>query len=576
MQTFYRTHLCGTLNETYIGQKVKVTGWLRRLRDMGAILFIDLRDKTGWVQLFIPRESVLYPQAKNLQREYVLQIEGIVRKRESPNPHIPTGQIEIEVHQLNILNTSALPPFLIEEETDASEELRLRYRYLDLRRPPLQRNLSLRAQVVRAVRTYLDENGFTEIETPLLIRSTPEGARDFLVPARLQPGHFYALPQSPQLLKQLLIIAGFDRYYQIARCLRDEDYRGDRQAEFSQIDCEMAFVSQEDVLQTFEGMVRFVYEKVLGISLPPFPRLSHAEALKAYGTDKPDLRYSIKWIDITPWAQKQNVPFWQEAPYVTALHAPPLSRKQIDHLQNIAKMYQATLSYAHRDAEGMRSPLEKFSPNWNTYYETLKSEGNILKESTDLFVALPSTLPWELLGALRNALLPLLTPEKTWALAWIVDFPLFEKDENGDLIPAHHPFVLPYEEDISLLDTQPLAVRAHCYDLVINGNEIMSGSLRIHRPDLQRKIFSLLGLSAQAQAEKFGFLLEALSHGAPPHGGCAFGLDRWVMLLAGATSLREVIAFPKTAQGSDLMLGAPAPLDKAQIQMLQDHLKAAL
>lgn len=576
MQTFYRTHLCGTLNESHIGQKVKVAGWLRRLRDMGAILFIDLRDKTGWVQLFIPRESPLYPQAKNFQREYVLQAEGTVRKRESPNPHIPTGQIEIEVHQLIVLNTSVLPPFLIEEETDASEELRLQYRYLDLRRPPLQRNLLLRAQVVRAVRTYLDEKGFTEIETPLLIRSTPEGARDFLVPARLQPGRFYALPQSPQLLKQLLMIAGFERYYQIARCLRDEDYRGDRQAEFSQIDCEMSFVSQEDILQTFEEMVRFVYERVMGISLSPFPRLSHTKALATYGSDKPDLRYSIKWIDISPWARKQNVPFWQEATYITTLYAPPLSRKQLDHLQNIAKTYHATLSYAHRDGEVTRSPLEKFSPNWNAYYEILKSENIPLKEGTALFVALPPTLPWDLLGALRNALLPLLTPEKTWAPVWIIEFPLFEKDENGNLTPAHHPFVLPYEEDIPLLDTQPLSVRAHCYDLVINGNEIMSGSLRIHGPQLQRKILSMLGLSTQEQEEKFGFLLRALSHGAPPHGGCAFGLDRWVMLLAGATSLREVIAFPKTAQGSDLMLGAPAPIDPTQIHTLQDHLKAAL
>lgn len=558
--TSYRSHGCGELRPQHVGERIKVVGWVRRVRDLGHFVFVDLRDRSGILQLYAPVDSPCYAELKALGREWVIQAEGRLRLRESPNPALPTGQVELEVEKLVVLNRSQVPPFLIEDETDGQEELRLRYRYLDLRRPIMQRRLELRAEVLHTVRAYLRSRGFLEIETPMLIRSTPEGARDFVVPSRLRPGTFYALPQSPQLLKQLLMIAGYDRYFQIARCFRDEDYRGDRQAEFTQIDCELSFVTQAEILAIFEGLVREVYAKVLGIEIGEIPQLSYAEVMQRYGSDKPDLRYRHAWEEVTDWAQAQGVPFWAER-RVFWLWVPQgkASRKQIDRWQTLAKEQGArSLATVQKEGNSINSSLSKFFS-----LDALSLSGDGL----GVWVALDKDKPaFTALGAVRNAVLRDLSlpPEKPWAFLWVKDFPLFEEDEAGRLQAAHHPFVLPHPDDIDKIEEAPLAVRAQAYDLVINGYEILSGSLRCHTPELQMRIFRVLGFSEEVAREKFGFLLEALSYGAPPHGGCAFGLDRWVMLLSGGQSLRDVMAFPKTTSGADLMLQAPAPLDPAQ------------
>lgn len=555
--TSYRTHGCGELRPHHVGQRIRVAGWVRRVRDLGHFVFADVRDRTGILQLYARAESPLYATLRKLGREWVIQAEGTLRLRESPNPNLPTGQVELEVETLTVLNPSLTPPFLIEDETDGLEELRLQYRYLDLRRPVMQARLMLRARLLAVLREYLAKRGFLEIETPMLIRSTPEGARDFLVPARLKPGSFYALPQSPQLLKQLLMIAGYDRYFQVARCFRDEDYRGDRQAEFTQLDCELSFVTQEEILELFTDLVQVAFREVLGVEVGPAQRLSYAEALAQYGSDKPDLRYSLKWEDVTPWAQQQPVPFWKGrhvfwmwVPHVQA------SRKLQDTWRTLAQEAGIpSVAFVQKTAQQISTSLSKFLS-----VEALSLQG----EGLGLWVALEKG-PSPGLGALRSAVIRDLNlrPEREWAVLWVTDFPLFEEVE-GRLAPAHHPFVHPHPEDLERLETDPLRVRGLAYDLVINGYEILSGSLRCHTPQLQRQIFHLLGLGETEMEEKFGFLLQALSYGAPPHGGCAFGLDRWVMLMAGGHSLRDVIAFPKTASGADLMLGAPAPLEPAQ------------
>ncbi len=560
--TSYRSIGCGEVRESHVGMRVRVSGWVRRVRDLGRFVFVDLRDRSGIVQLRVLEGSPLYETVRALGREWVVMAEGTVQLRESPNPHLPTGRVEIEVAALTVFNASETPPFLIEDETNAQEELRLRYRYLDLRRPLLQRRLIFRAEMVRVIREYLRAKGFVEVETPMLIRSTPEGARDFLVPARLKPGSFYALPQSPQLLKQLLMIAGMDRYYQVARCFRDEDYRGDRQAEFTQIDCEMSFVTREDLLQTFEGLVRQVFRELMGVEVGTLPRYSYREVMQAYGSDKPDLRYSLRWEVIQDWPAQSQVPFltgkklhWL---WIAGAKAP---RRFQERWQEIARSYQAFLAIIQKNSQGIQSSLNKFFANEEVWLDFgMKTDG------LGFLVGLERE-NYAVLEALRSAVIRdlELRPEREWAVLWVLDFPLYEREEEtGRLVAAHHPFVHPHPEDLDRLEHEPLSVRGLAYDLVINGYEIMSGSVRCHTAALQRRVFRQLGWSEAEMTERFGFLLDALSYGAPPHGGCAFGLDRWVMLLTGSDSLRDVIAFPKTTSGADLMLGAPASLEPEQ------------
>ncbi len=561
---------CGALRESHIGQQVQVAGWVRRVRDLGKFVFVDLRDRSGIVQLYALQDSPWYAPLKALGREWVIRAVGTVRRRESPNPQLPTGFVEIEVTDVVVLNEAKVPPFLIEDETNAQEELRLRYRYLDLRRPIMQERLMRRAEMVRVVREYLRSRGFVEVETPMLIRSTPEGARDFVVPSRLRPGAFYALPQSPQLLKQLLVIAGLDRYYQIARCFRDEDYRGDRQAEFSQIDCEMSFVTREDLLSVFEGLVQAVFEQVAGVTLEPLPRYTYAEVMARYGSDKPDLRYGLSWQAVSAWPGAQKVPFlvgkqlhflWVEGAKAT--------RRQQDTWTQLARDQGASaIAIIQKAAEQVQSSLTKFlgPADWD----------GLLPPSDGLGLLVALDRPaYAVLGVLRSAVIRDLNlpPQRSWSVLWVIDFPLYELDAEGRLTAAHHPFVHPHPDDIDLLETDPLKVRGLAYDLVINGNEIMSGSLRCHTAELQKRVLAQLGFSEAEAEARFGFLLEALSHGAPPHGGCAFGLDRWVMLMVGGESLRDVIAFPKTASGLDLMLGAPAPLAPDQLNEILSWLQ---
>ncbi|MCS7163284.1 MAG: aspartate--tRNA ligase [Bacteroidia bacterium] len=555
--TSYRTHGCGTLRSSDVGTIVRVAGWVRRVRDLGKFVFVDVRDRSGILQLYAPADSPWYQPLCALGREWVIQAEGRLRQRESPNPNLPTGEVELEVTALRVLNTAATPPFLVEDETDGQEELRLRYRYLDLRRPIMQRRLQQRARLMDILRRYLTAQGFLEVETPMLIRSTPEGARDFVVPARLRPGTFYALPQSPQLLKQLLMVAGCDRYFQIVRCFRDEDYRGDRQAEFTQLDCELSFVTREEILEIFEGLVRHVYAELLGIEVGEIKRLTYAEAMQRYGSDKPDLRYDLAWEEVTAWAHRQAVPFWQNKRvfwlWVAGVKA---SRNLQARWKALAEAAGLSLAFIQRAEGTYTTTLSKyFAP------ETL----GLSEDGLGLWLA-GEKLPGPELGLLRSTLIHDLNlpPQRPWALAWILDFPLFELTPEGRLTAAHHPFVQPHPEDLDRLEQEPLSVRSLAYDLVINGYEIMSGSLRCHTPQLQLRVFRALGLSEAEAYQQFGFLLEALGYGAPPHGGCAFGLDRWLMLLTGGTSLRDVIPFPKTASGADLMLQAPAPLSPEQ------------
>ncbi len=574
-----RTHYCGQIGTAEIGEEVTLCGWVHRRRDHGGILFVDLRDREGLVQVVFDPQALagdpgVFQAAERLRAEYVVRVRGKVRRRPkgTENPALPTGQVEVLAEALEVLNRSEVPPFVVEDEAEAHEDLRLRYRYLDLRRPAMQRRLRLRAQATRVLRRFLDERGFLDIETPVLTKSTPEGARDYLVPARLHPGRFYALPQSPQLFKQILMIGGVDRYYQIARCFRDEDLRADRQPEFTQLDLEMSFVDEEQVITLMEDMIRELFAEVLEVALPaPFPRLSHAEALARYGLDRPDLRIPLELVELRDVMAGVDFkvfsgPARDPKGRVAALRLPGgagLSRKEIDEYTAFVGRYGAKgLAYIKvneraRGREGLQSPIVKFLDD-AALEAVLQRTG---AEDGDLvfFGADRAEVVNEALGALRVRLghdRGLVA--RGWRPVWIVDFPMFEWDEReGRWVALHHPFTAPRVEAPEALEADPGAVRSRAYDLVINGTEVGGGSIRIHRPELQEAVFRLLGIGEAEARDKFGFLLEALRYGCPPHGGIAFGLDRLVMLMAGAPSIREVIAFPKTQSGTCLLTGAP-------------------
>lgn len=578
----YRSNTCGELNISNVGAQVTLSGWVQKVRAFGGMTFVDLRDRYGITQLVFNNEVnvPLCEAANQLGREYVIQVVGKVAERSSKNANIPTGEIEIIVDELNVLSTSETPPFLIEDETDGSEELRLKYRYLDIRRPQLRDRLLKRASILRAVREYLDGKNFVEVETPNLIKSTPEGARDFLVPSRLVKGAFYALPQSPQILKQLLMVAGMDRYYQIVKCFRDEDFRGDRQPEFTQIDCEMSFVHQEDIFENFGGMVQHVFKKALNYDLPALQKLKYDDAMRLYGSDKPDLRFDCQIVELNDKLPASDFPVFNSAVAegklvagINAKGSAAYTRKQLDELTEFVKVSHRGLgglvNIRFNEDGTVKSSVDKF---YNE--EQLREIGKAFgaeKGDMILIAADKTSKVRKSLGDLRLDLAKRNNWIKpgTWSVLWVVDFPLFEKDEeSGEITFAHHPFCSPHPEDMQYFDTDPTRVRAQTYDMVMNGNEILSGSIRIHQKDTQERVFGKLGLSAEDRDKKFGFMLNAFKYGAPPHGGCAFGVDRLVMLMAGGETIRDVIAFPKTSGGRDLMMDAPTSVDATQLSEL--------
>jgi aspartyl-tRNA synthetase len=576
----YRTNTCGELTIHSCGENVTLCGWVQKSRDLGGMTFVDLRDRYGITQLVFNMESdsELCEKARKLGREFVIMASGTVRERSNKNPKIPTGDIEIEVAELNILNRSEIPPFTIEDDTDGGEELRMKYRYLDLRRNTVKNNIILRHNVAREVRNYMDSAGFVEIETPVLIKSTPEGARDFVVPSRMQPGTFYALPQSPQTLKQLLMIAGFDRYFQIVKCFRDEDLRADRQPEFSQIDCEMSFVETDDILDTFEGLAKYLFSKIKGIEFSePFRRLTYHEAMNTYGTDKPDLRFGMMITDLTGFVKGKGFSVFDNSEYIGSICASGCagySRKQLDELTEFVRRPQI-------GAKGL-------------VWLKIGNDGE-LKSSADKFYSVEELKHWATItGARPGDLLLILAGEKNKTLSalselrlemgnklelrnkeifipvWIIDFPLLEWDnETGRFYAMHHPFTSPKLEDIGLMETDPGKARANAYDLVINGTEIGGGSVRIHDAMVQKLMFRVLGFSEDEANEQFGFLLNAFKYGAPPHGGIAFGFDRWVALFGGQDSIRDFIAFPKNNSGRDVMLDTPSEISGKQLDELK-------
>jgi aspartyl-tRNA synthetase len=577
-----RTHRCGELTKAHVGQTVVLNGWVHGRRDHGTVMFIDLRDRQGITQVVFnaERNPAAHQQARALRGEYVISVRGVVARRPegSENPDLATGEIEVTVESAEILNEARTPPFLIEDEADVTEALRLKYRYLDLRRPKMQRLLELRHEVTQQVRSFLNTQGFLEIETPMLTKSTPEGARDYLVPSRVNPGSFFALPQSPQLFKQILMVSGVDRYYQIARCFRDEDLRFDRQPEFTQIDLELSFVDREQVMHMAEEMVRRVFNETRGIALPsPFPRLTYREAMGRYGTDKPDLRFEMPLEDLSGFAAQTEFKVFREAVakggIVKALvvkNGAGVPRSRIDALGEIAKGWGAKgLAWVKitQDRQ-LDSVIAKFLVV-DRLLGALPAmgPGDLL-----LCVADKPRIAHDVLGRLRLHLAEELglIDQHLWRPLWVTDFPLLEYDEGAKrYIAIHHPFTAPFDEDVPLLENDPLRVRAKAYDLVLNGNELGGGSIRIHRRDLQTRLFDLLGIGKDEASAKFGFLLEALEYGAPPHGGIALGLDRLVMLLGGAESIRDVIAFPKTQKAQDPMTDAPSPVTPEQLKELR-------
>ncbi len=581
----YRTHTCGELNLSKTGTVVTLAGWVHKSRDLGGMTFIDLRDRYGITQLVFNMETNegLCKQARKLGREFVIQAKGIVQERSNKNPKIPTGEIEVIVKELTVLNESVVPPFTIEDESDGGDELRMKYRYLDLRRGPLQKNLLLRHKMAREVRNYLDGLGFIEVETPVLLKSTPEGARDFVVPSRMNPGEFYALPQSPQMFKQLLMVSGYDRYFQIVKCFRDEDLRADRQPEFTQVDCEMSFVTQDDVLNTFEGLTKHLFRAIKGIEFSgPFPRMSYADAMNQYGSDKPDTRFTMRFKELTGVVKGKNFPVFDSAEYVAGICAQKCSeytRKKLDELTDFVKRPQigaSGLVYVRYNTDGtLKSSVDKFYAE-----EDLKKWAKITgAEQGDLILILAGDREQtqHALGELRLEMGKILglRDKNTFNPLWVVDFPLFEWDEETKRLYAkHHPFTSPKPEDIPLLDKNPVQVRANAYDLVINGVEIGGGSVRIHDEALQRKMFKVLGFTDEEAKNQFGFLMNAFKHGAPPHGGVAFGFDRWVALFGGNDSIRDYIAFPKNNSGRDVMQDSPAALTAGQLKEI--HIKLDL
>ena len=565
------------------GLVVTLAGWVQRSRKMGGMTFVDLRDRYGITQLVFNQEidAQLCEKANKLGREYVIQVKGTVRERSSKNTHIPTGDIELIVSELNILNTAVTPPFTIEDETDGGDDLRMKYRYLDLRRSCVRKNLELRHKMAFEVRDYLNKQGFLEVETPVLVNSTPEGARDFVVPSRMNPGQFYALPQSPQTLKQLLMVSGFDRYFQIVKCFRDEDLRADRQPEFTQIDCEMSFVEQEDVLELFEGMAKHLFKTIRGIEIKEaFPRMTWHDAMKYYGSDKPDLRFDMRFVELMDILKGYGFSVFDSANYIggiCAKGAASYTRKQLDQLTEFVKRPQVGakgMVYARVEADGhVKSSVDKFYGQ-----ETLlKMKEAFNAEPGDLILILSGDDAMKTRKQLCELRLEMgnqlgLRDKDKFACLWVIDFPLFEwSEEDQRFYAMHHPFTSPNPDDIPLLDTDPGRVRANAYDMVINGVEVGGGSIRIHDSQLQDKMFKLLGFTEERAQEQFGFLMNAFKFGAPPHGGLAYGLDRWVSLFAGLDSIRDCIAFPKNNSGRDVMLDAPGVLDPAQLDEL--HLK---
>jgi len=579
----YRNSTCGELRLADANREVTLSGWVSHIRKMGGMTFIDLRDRYGITQLSFNQEvdASLCDQANRLGREWVIQVTGKVQERSSKNANIPTGEIEIIASSLKVLNASKTPPFTIETETDGGDELRMKYRYLDLRRNVVRRNLELRHKMAFETRRYLDERAFLEVETPVLIGSTPEGARDFIVPSRMNQGEFYALPQSPQLFKQLLMVSGFDRYFQIVKCFRDEDLRADRQPEFTQIDCEMSFVDQEDVLSTFEGLTKHLFRTIKGIEIPDFPRISYADAMRLYGSDKPDTRFGMAFNEMKDLTTGHDFGVFDAAEYVGAICAEGCAgytRKQLDELTDFVKRPQVGakgLIYLRYNEDGsLKSSVDKFF-----------SEED-LKQWADRCNAKPGDLILVMAGETEKTQKQLselrlemgsrlgLRDKNNYRCLWVVDFPLLEKDEElNRFFAKHHPFTSPKPEDIALLDSDPAAVRANAYDLVINGVEIGGGSIRIHDSALQKKMFSVLGFTEERAQEQFGFLMNAFQYGAPPHGGIAFGLDRFVSIFAGLDSIRDCIAFPKNNAGRDVMIDAPSHVELEQLDELGIMLK---
>lgn len=576
----FRNKTCGELRLSDAGQEVTLAGWVQRTRKMGGMTFVDLRDRYGITQVVFNTETDadLQEAANHLGREYVVQITGEVAERYAKNPDLPTGEIEVIARKLRVLNPSEIPPFTIEDNTDGGDDLRMKYRYLDLRRPSVRRNLELRHRMAFEIRRYLDSKGFLEVETPVLIKSTPEGARDFVVPSRMNPGQFYALPQSPQTFKQLLMVSGFDRYFQIVKCFRDEDLRADRQPEFTQIDCEMSFVEQEDVLQMFEGLVKHIFKYVKDIDFKdPFPRMTWADAMRLYGSDKPDTRFGMTFVELKDLTTGHNFAVLDDAEYVGAIVAPGCAnytRKQLDQLTEFVKRPQVGakgMMWVKIEEDGsIKSSVSKFysEEDLRKWAERAEAKPGDLM----LILAGPAMKTRKQLNELRLEMgtrLGLRDPQK-FSCLWVIDFPLFEwDDETQRYYAMHHPFTSPNPDDIHLLDTDTGAVRATAYDMVVNGNELGGGSIRIHEAELQDHMFRLLGLSEEDALYKFGFLMNAFKYGAPPHGGLAFGFDRFVSILAGLDSIRDVIAFPKNNSGRDVMIDAPSEIDQIQLDELQ-------